>query len=128
MEGGGGGANTGKRAAHTHTSVVHQGPPLTRACTPCGTMDASCSKELWMSDDHSTTPKRAPPAHRPRVSTSGASPSSATGREKVFSQEFTHSWLKAAAGPKLVSYPCGGQPSVPSPSVSSSQYALTPCA
>ena len=56
-----------------------------------------------MSDDQSTAPKRAPPAHSPRVSTSGASPSSATGREKVFSHELTQSWLKAAAGPKLVS-------------------------
>ncbi len=90
-------------AKNAPTSVVHHGTPLKLACTPCGTIVASCSNELWMSLDHRTTPKRCPPAHRPRASTSGASPCSATGREKVDSQLLTHNWLKAAAGPKLVS-------------------------
>ena len=41
------------------------------ACTPCGTIAARLSKVDQMSDDQSTTPWRCPPAHTPRVSTSG---------------------------------------------------------
>ena len=75
------------------TSVVHHGMPLMAACTPWGTMAASVSNVLSMSDDHSTTPWRAPPAHTPRVSASGGTcPSSATGRVKADSHAPTHSW------------------------------------
>ena len=63
------------------------------ACTPCGTCEASCSKDEWMSLDHSTMPCRWPPAHAPRVSTSGGSVwrgCAATGAEKSESQSLTH--------------------------------------
>ena len=53
----------------------HQGMPESEACTPCGTIAASDSKLDQMSDDQSTAPCRAPPAHTPRVSTSGGWPS-----------------------------------------------------
>ena len=56
-----------------------------------------------MSDDHSTTPWRCPPAHTPRVSSSGACPSATTGSENVCSQELTQSCEKALAGPYEVS-------------------------
>ena len=41
-----------------------------------GLASASCSKDDQMSDDQSTTPWRWPPAHTPRVRTSGVSPAS----------------------------------------------------
>ena len=61
-----------------------------------------------MSDDQSTTPCRCPPAHTPRVSTSGGSiwpGCAATGSEKSDSQSLTHRFEYAAAGPYDVLYP-----------------------
>ena len=84
------------------TSVVHHGMPLMLAWTPWGTWEASCSKELWMSELHSTTPWRWPPAHTPRVSTRGGSVwpgSAATVSEKRLSQSFTQRFEYAAGGP-----------------------------
>ena len=54
-------SSKGAAAAASDTpSVVHHGTPDMEACTPCGTMAARVSKLDWMSEDHSTTPCRAP--------------------------------------------------------------------
>lgn len=74
--------------------------PLMDACTPSGICTVSSSNVDSMSDDQRTMPKRAAPAHAPRVSTSGVTaPSAATGAEKASSHEFTHRFENAAGGP-----------------------------
>ena len=80
----------------------HHGMPDMLACTPCGTCEASCSKELCMSLLQSTTPCRWPPAQTPRVSTRGGAAwpgCAATGSENSASHSLTQRLEYDAAGP-----------------------------